>query len=243
MKFNLDKAKELANSIPGFVPLFRPLYKKTVKRILEARNRQVFLRSGLDVLKDFHDCLTGADIYYTLAFGTLLGAIREKGFIKHDNDIDVNMWAEDHSAFLQKRLESSGFKLVHRFLVEEGRLGREESYEKGGVNIDIFYIYKDGEGAPYCCDFLQPDGCISFSEGMKKYGGVVARKLYLPFKKSRELSPFENASFFVPENAHDLLKSRYGDTYMIPNPQWGIRSYDENIVVWEGHKGKYEHFE
>ena len=78
---------------------------------------------------------------------------------------------------------------------------------------------------------------------MKKYGGVVARKLYLPFKKSRELSPFENASFFVPENAHDLLKSRYGDTYMIPNPQWGIRSYDENIVVWEGHKGKYEHFE
>lgn len=243
MKINLDKAKEIAHSVPGFVPVFRPLYRKTVKRFLESKNREVFHREGLAVMKDFHDCLTRGNVYYTLAFGTLLGAIREKGFIKHDNDIDVNIWAEDYSVALPDILESNGFKLIHRFLIDEGRLGREETYMKDGVGIDVFYIYRDDQNAPYCCDFLHPEGCISYSEGMKKYGGVISRKLYLPFEKLRKLTPFENYSFFVPENSHELLKARYGDTYMIPNPQWGIRSYDENIVVWEGFNGIYESFE
>lgn len=234
----LDKAKEIANSVPGVVSFFRPLYRKTLKVLFEGRKRRIFLASGLSVLNDFHKLLTENDYYYTLAFGTLLGAIREKGFIKHDIDIDVNMWAEDYSSSFRDLLEANGFKLDHGYLVDDGIVGREESYKKNGVSIDIFFIFKDETGKPYCCDFLLPEGCISYSEAMHKCGGTIVRKLYLPFEKKRLLSSFENVQLFVPENSHDILVARYGDTYMIPNPNWGIRSYDNSIVVWEGKKGK-----
>lgn len=234
----LDKAKELVNSVPGVVSFFRPLYRKTIKVLYERRKRRVFLKSGLAVLEDFHDILTKNDYYYTLAFGTLLGAIREKGFIKHDIDIDVNMWAEDYSSSLKILLETNGFKLDHGYLVDDGIVGREESYKKNGVSIDIFYIFKDQSDQPYCCDFLLPEGCISYSEAMHKCGGAIVRKLYLPFEKKRSLTPFESIKLFIPDNAHDLLVTRYGDSYMIPNPNWGIRSFDKNIVVWDGKKGK-----
>ena len=55
----------------------------------------------LDLLLKFHDLCKKQGFRYSLGGGTLLGAIRHKGFIPWDDDIDVMMPRPDYEAFLE----------------------------------------------------------------------------------------------------------------------------------------------
>ena len=55
----------------------------------------------LETLVDFDEFCNEHGLRYSLAGGTLLGAVRHKGFIPWDDDIDVGMPREDYERFLQ----------------------------------------------------------------------------------------------------------------------------------------------
>ena len=55
----------------------------------------------LNMLSWFHDFCEKNNLKYYILYGTLLGAIRHKGFIPWDDDIDVGMPRDDYEKFLK----------------------------------------------------------------------------------------------------------------------------------------------
>ena len=105
----------------------------------------------LNILQNVHNFCIAHDIKYTLAYGTLLGAVRHGGYIPWDDDIDIAMLRPDYERFMQEykdevykftecRLDKDvhiGFGKVEdtRTLVIEG--GNTKNL---GVTIDVFPI-------------------------------------------------------------------------------------------------------
>lgn len=69
-------------------------------------------RIELDILSDFASFCDNHNLKYYLGYGTLLGAIRHKGFIPWDDDIDVLMPRYDYNKFI----ELTGFNPIKKNL-------------------------------------------------------------------------------------------------------------------------------
>lgn len=108
-----------------------------------------------NLLKSFDEYCQLHDLRYYLAYGTLIGAIRHKGFIPWDDDVDVVMPRKDYEKLLEinPTLRNGQYKLItpknradwpYLFskLVDTNTLMEESTYKSGkiGVYIDIFPI-------------------------------------------------------------------------------------------------------
>ena len=206
--------------IPFAKTLIKPFYY-TYKKWLNKKRRKAYKEHALDTLADFDRCMRGNGFKYTLIFGSMLGAVREKGFIKHDLDIDVAMWKEDYSEEVQHCLEAAGFKLDHRYLIDEGESAREETYVMNNVSIDVFCINPPIDEYPYICSKWAPvEGCATKQESMKKYGYITGKRLEMPISKQFIDVPFENLMLPVANNAKEVLAFYYGEDFMNPDPYW-----------------------
>lgn len=105
----------------------------------------------LDILKSIHDFCTERSIRYSLAYGTLIGAVRHKGYIPWDDDIDVMMPRPDYERFIS---EYSGYNSKYNvqtyinddsyFLafakVYDKRTEQITFPTKSGVFVDVFPV-------------------------------------------------------------------------------------------------------
>jgi len=114
---------------------------------------------SVDILIDFDKFCKEHKLEYRLSFGTLLGAVRHKGFIPWDDDIDVDMPIDDYIRFRKCWLKFGNkekyflqtkktdpkipypfyrFRLNNTAWIEPGR----ESFPiHWGIPLDIFPIY------------------------------------------------------------------------------------------------------
>ena len=226
--------------VPLVKTILKPLYYP-YKRWINSKRNKMFLTNGVTVISDFHNCFEENSLTYTLAFGTMLGAVREHGFIKHDLDLDVFIWAEDYSPNIQLILEANGFRLEHSFIIDEGKSGREETYSKMGVSIDIFYIYPPIDTYQYTCDFSPFPDCVTWEDSQNKKGGVRSRRIEIPISKDRVQILCEGVNLYVPANYDEFLRFRYGDDYMIPNPKWQ-NGENPHIIEWKDKMAQFKNY-
>ena len=230
-----------AASIPGVKWCLKPFYYSYKEKSIKERTR-IFHQNAFSVLKDFDDALSSHNVKYTLAFGTLLGAVREHGFIKHDLDIDTAIWHDEYLPDIPSILRSAGFTLIHSFSVDNGRKGLEQTYIKNNVTIDIFYFYHPINKYPYTCIWYSLPGSSTWRESMKKEGYVGVARLELPFSRdiiSVNLGPL---SLPAPSNYSEFLEYRYGPDYMIPDAEWHPSNRDSCFVDWPSEKAEYTEY-
>lgn len=103
-----------------------------------------------NILKDFATFCDKHKIPYFLAYGTLLGAVRHKGFIPWDDDIDVVMLRSDYNRFSELMNKESISSHLEWRSIENGkwyepfgklfdiRTTAYKNENKGGLWIDVF---------------------------------------------------------------------------------------------------------
>lgn len=122
---------------------------------VELRELQLYM---LDILKEIDRICKKHDIQYFLAYGSCLGAVRHKGFIPWDDDIDLHMKADDYLKFMEVcknelsdkyYLEShfnnvQSYQFWNQFGVKNStsiNMSMSHVHRAWGICVDIFPIF------------------------------------------------------------------------------------------------------
>lgn len=183
-----------------FVPIFEGI--KPIDKTIANEN--------LQLLKQVCD---RNHLTFLLFFGTLLGAVREHGFISHDEDIDLVMLKSDMPAFLSMlfELREAGFELA-RF-ERRGFL----SIIRKGEYIDLYFF------APYRKDPSLMHCCMDICE--KKYVEEIAPMEFL------------GQTYMAPIDYEDYLTHQYGEDWMTPSQKFefhlsNIQRYKQLAIMY-----------
>lgn len=197
----------------------------------------------LDILKDVHDFCMKNEIKYSLAFGTLLGAVRHKGYIPWDDDIDIMMQRKDYEIFL-RMYGNKKYQIAYRDRMPSFYLPYAKVYDVRtkvdeysdysmdyGVNIDVFPLDNVPDSGDELKSFLQK----------KKFWNIIYELKRIKIAKRRSFTKnavlalahvllYPVSIHFVSEQMRNLSEKYYKE----PTRRIGIVAPSDNNLreIW-----------
>lgn len=180
----------------------------------------------LEMLKEIDAFCRNNKIRYSLAFGTLLGAIRHKGFIPWDDDVDIMMPLPDMLLF-KKLFKSETMKYCDvdtekHFEFGFSRIVNTKTYNKRsifnrtyGINIDLYPIVPVPEKEKDRNVFFQNADKIN----IKRLNYIKWRNRFLHYTPLRTLPGFDTSITKLRD--YFFCSYQYGETnmyYIIAGP-------------------------
>jgi len=148
----------------------------------------------LENLVIIRDVLANHGVHCFLHYGTLLGSIREGGFIPHDDDADLGVFDKDFDIILALIPELS--RLGFRF--NSQRHGRLLQFVRDGEQVDLFVAVRVA---------------LPFAHRWAIDERVTVAGYYLD--RLQELK-FLGEVFLVPSKSERLMRDLYGKTWRTP---------------------------
>ncbi len=203
-----------------------PLVQNTYRAYAIPMRRRRLQKHGWDTLKKVHEVLTKTGIGYFYDYGTLLGLIREGGFIKHDDDIDLTILPGTKSPNeVYRVLVNNGFAFLHGFKVGT-RIVEFTVTDINGLSIDIFFPRKDNRGKYYGVDiFWEPERTYP----SELANTVVETEYSMPEALATFTMP-NGVDVSIPKDYEKLLVEEFGSTWRIPDAKFVAR---ENLPCKE----------
>lgn len=166
--------------------------------------KRINIKIATKNLLDLKKILDAHSIKFGLIYGTLLGAIREGNFIKHDEDIDLfvlDEHKEDLLCILDEIIDA-GFQVL-RYDKKLLSISRNEEY------IDFYFFRKSNFGIRKC-DV-----------------GLKAKAKYLEQTKD---FLFLGEFFQVPSKSESFLVDLYGKNWKIPVKDTAAMDYNRYVI-------------
>lgn len=152
--------------------------------------REELLSSQFAMLQEIHKVCTANNLKYYLAYGTLLGAVRHKGFIPWDDDVDIMMPVDDYLK-LKDIFSSDRYFLADCFCdkrhpayfprIYDSYTCRDGDEKTLGVNIDIYLMHGAPTNQKECAKHIMKVMKLTeLRNFVSKWRGRMARH-FLPF--------------------------------------------------------------
>ncbi len=160
-------------------------------------DRETDIEIDIDIAKSnlllFNRVAKSYNFTFILFFGTLLGAVREKGFIKHDLDIDVISKDEEELLNMIPQLQKEGFLFIRYYSGEKRNL---YSFLRQGVYIDVDIAISAGKNKYYLAGAQIPSSFIDDLE----VANFIGENLYIPKEHEKILVMLYGKDWRIPQN-------------------------------------------
>lgn len=209
-----------------------PFIHKCYRIVAIPIKRRRLQRNGAMALRKMHEALTDVGIDYYADWGTLLGIVRDGGFIRHDDDMDLTIVDKNVDArALLTMLLGKGFKFIHLFKTADRILEFTMAWNK--LSIDLFFRI------PVDCPGKVGVAGVYFDPKIKYDTPDQNSYRLWYFKeniKTKQIQ-FQGTVVRVPEDTEEMLEFEYGDDWRSPISGWsadrlkGRYEYKKDFVV------------
>ena len=160
----------------------------------------------LEMLSDLQKICEKYNLEYFAVFGTALGAVRHKGFIPWDDDIDVGMLRKDYDIFIQ---------VAEKEMVDKYQIMTPEIEKKYACCVTKFQR-KDTKFISYLSDKLECDQCIFID--IFPFDCIAPKKKQA--RKQQMITLFLDRLIYLCGSAHPII------------PYTGIKYYMAAGICW-----------
>ena len=214
------------------------------------KTRELTLReiqqAALDIMIAFDAFCRAHNLTYSLVGGTLLGAVRHKGFIPWDDDVDVGMPRPDYEKFVEL-MRQNGNKLTDNYVIapdrgkgavrpfikiEDKRISIPKGHRSISENLWIDVFPFDG-----CPDDIKKAAklfkkakrfrhIIIYNSFKMSHCSGIWKLIYIPYSTYAKIYGLQRAI----NNLHKLVdKYPYGKVEKVAGIVWGIYGLGEII--------------